>query len=201
MKNLIVSILFFSVIFFTCSKKECNCIKEITSQKLPEEYKTLVNRAIFNYQGNFFVNNDTIYIDSAIFLLDKAINLFPKLFPAYYYKSVFSELKGDYYSIIETVDSATNNTYLNPDILFLKAKALDHLGKTEESDNILKEVETLYSQWISCYPDSINLIAAKIEFTAYYKGKEIALKEANSYLRKHPNNELIKGYIDLLIHE
>ena len=79
-------------------------------------------------------------------------------------------------------------------MLFLKAKALDRLGRTKNADDILKETEALYSRWLICYPDSINLLVTKIEFTAYYKGKKAAIKEINKYIKKHPGNDLLLGY-------
>ena len=104
-------------------------------------------------------------------------------------------------STIETIDSAMKNSYPNPDMLFSKARALDHLGRTKEADNTLIEADALYSKWINCYPDSINLIGTKIEFTAYYKGKKEALKEANKYIEKYPDNDFLVGLRDFIIEE
>ena len=188
----------FIFLFCSCKNKECDCIKELTSEKLPIEYKKNVEKAIYDYQGRFYAENDTAFLDSALFILTQVIESNSMLFPAYYYKSFIYYTKGDYYLAVETVDSAIKKAYSNPDLLFLKAKALDHLNRSTEADNILKKTETLYSQWINCYPDSINLIATTIEFIAYYKGKEAALKEIEKYIRKYPNNDLFVGYKELI---
>lgn len=197
---LILSFIIF-VCFTSCSNKECDCLNKTASEELPEEYKNLVNKAIFEFHGKYYEENNIVYLDSALLLLNQAVRFYPKLLPAYYYKSIVYESKGDLLSTIEIIDSALKNSYPNPDMLFLKARALDHLGRTKEADNTLIEADALYSQWINCYPDSINLIGAKIDFTAYYKGKKEALKEANKYIEKYPDNDFLVGLRDFISEE
>lgn len=185
----------------SCSNRYCDCLKETSSKILPLEYKNLVNQAVFNHLGTYYLQGKPECLDSAIVLLDQAIDFSPTLLPAYYYKSIVYEAKGDYSSIVMTVDSARKNSYSNPEMLFFKARALDHLGITEEADNTLEAAERLYSQWVCCYPDSINLIITKIGFTAYYKGKTTAIQEINNYIKKYPNNEVLIGLKNMIENE
>lgn len=194
-------ILLLFIILSSCSNKECECIDRSLKTKLPAEYKDKVNQATFNYLGMYYSNGDTEYLDSAIMLLDQAIEISHSLLPAYYFKSIVCEAKGDYGSIITTVDSALKFSYSDPDMLFFKARALDHLGFTEEADNTLEATEKLYSQWVYCYPDSINIIIAKLGFTAYYKGKTTAIQEISNYIKKYPNNEILIGLNNMIENE
>lgn len=195
--NLLIIILLISSTV-SCSDNRCDCLEKHKLEILPSDYKDLVNQAVFNHLGKFYTERDSSYLDSAIMDLNQAIELSPRMLPAYYYKSIVYDAKRDYYATIEIIDSAINNSYQNPDMLFLKAKALDHLQRTKDAEKVLKETEKLYNQWVSCYPDSINLITTKTEFIAYYKGKEVALKEINKYIRQHPNNDFLLNYRELL---
>lgn len=199
-KNIFV-ILTIVLFIYSCSNKECDCINELSTTKLPVEYKNMVNQAVFNHLGMYYSQGKPECLDSAIVLLDQAIDFSPTLLPAYYYKSIVYEAKGDYGSIVMTVDSAIKKSYSNPEMLFFKARALDHLGITEEADNTLEAAESLYSQWVCCYPDSIDLIITKIGFIAYYKGKEVAIKEINGYIKEYPNNEIIVGLKKMIENE
>lgn len=194
MKVLFCLSVLFLFSFYSCTNKDCNCLTERSSKKLPIEYKSKIDSALFYQYSKFYMDGDSCYLDSALLMLNQAIGFYPELLPAYYYKSAVYESKGDLYATIETIDSAINKAYPNPDMLFLKAKTLDRLGRTKNADDILKETDALYSLWINCYPDSINLIITKIEFTAYYKGKDAAIKEINKYIKKYPNNDLLIGY-------
>jgi tetratricopeptide (TPR) repeat protein len=188
-------------LLFSCSNKECECIDKALKTKLPTEYKNKVNRATFNYLGMYYSNGETEYLDSAIMILNQAIEISHTLFPAYYFKSIVYEAKGDYGSIIITVDSAIKYSYTDPNMLFFKARALDHLGMAEEADNVLESAERLYSQWIYCYPDSISFIISRIGFTAYYKGKTVAIKEINNYIKEYPNDDIIVGLKNMIENE
>jgi tetratricopeptide (TPR) repeat protein len=161
----------------------------------------MVNQAVFNYLGSFYSEGEAECLDSAIVLLDRAIDFSRSLLPAYYYKSIVYQAKGDYSSIVMAVDSAIKYSYSDPEMLLFKARALDHLGRTKEADNTLIEADVLYSQWINCYPDSINLIISKIGFTAYYKGKAVAIKEINSYMKEYSDNEIIVGLKEMIENE
>ena len=189
------------LLFCSCTNNRCDCFIEHSSKEIPTEYKNKTDSALFFHRGQYFMDGDSRHLDSALFLLNQAVEFAPELLPAYFYKSLIYETKGDFSLTIETIDSAINNAYPTPDILFLKARALDYLNKTKEADIVLKETEALFSQLINCFPDSINLIAAEIEFTAYHKGKEAALNEVKKYLKKFPNNDLLIGFGDFLKEE
>lgn len=92
-------------------------------------------------------------------------------------------------------------SYTDPNMLFFKARALDHLGMAEEADNVLESAERLYSQLIYCYPDSISFIISRIGFTAYYKGKTVAIKEINNYIKEYPNDDIIVGLKNMIENE
>ncbi len=185
----------------SCRDKDCHCKDALVSEKPPVEYNDLVKKASLHYFGKYFMENDTAFMDTAIMRLDDAIRIGKKYYSAYYFKAFAYFSIGDYVGAVRTADSALTFSYSTPDMYFLKGMALDHLSKRALADEALQKASKSFDEWLNCYPDSTNLIVGEIEYVAYSKGKDAALKRAEEYVRKHPKDETIIGYRDFIKEE
>lgn len=197
MKNkLILIIVVFSLITLisACKNSDCDCMNSIIHQQYSDKYLSTIRIALFDYIGNYQLTKDVAHLDTAIILLDEAINLEPMNYSAYQYKAMALYWKKDYQEVIKVVDSLHSLGYEIPDLVFLKAKIYDDIGETTNADATLVYAERTYNNWVNCFPDSSALIISKIGCTAYIYGKEAALEELNKAIKKRPEDQVLIGF-------
>ena len=184
------------VFMLSCSHnslKDCDCYKDYMNQKTDQEYDSLVKVATWRYIGTYQMTNDSSLLDSAIILLDKAIEHIPVAYGAYQCKLMVLNTQRQYQEIMDIVDQLLEMGYELPDLYYIKARMFDELGEPKKADELFEKTRNLYDGWLECFPDSMALVVANVCFVSYADGKEEGLETLRQELKKHPNELILQA--------
>ncbi|TKG92886.1 hypothetical protein EYV94_18100 [Puteibacter caeruleilacunae] len=183
MRLIIIAICFF------CLHTACN----IEGRKPVEA--TNRSMALTDSASNLLVNyhlekQNTAKLDVILELLNKAIDCDSTNFLAYNNKLMVLSLKNEYLKAINLLDKMLSFNKNHAQLLFFKGLIYEKLEDPTSTQIFYNKADIMYEKQLKLYPDSMQLIADRLFFTAFTKGKEEAHKELNLFILRHPDKKI-----------
>ncbi len=200
MKNtsyILCLLLYFFSVVTSCSQKKDEQRKE-EKRKVLKECRALNDVAIEKLNSYYYQGNEADKLDSALVLLQRAVECDTNYFLAYANMATVLTLKGNYNSAIEVVNKLLTLTNNDPEIVVYKGMLYEKQGKRDIAKKQYTFANELYDKRIAQYPDSVEIIADKMILKAYLEGKEKALAELDRYIQKYPNSLVLQQYKEIL---
>ncbi len=188
----LVSFLLTTTACNTQNNKYVNSTKK--SNVIAKQCVALNDSAVSLLNKYYFEGTNQAELDVILDLLNQAIACDTNYFLAYNNKVTVLNLKGEYQKVVNLLDKMLEFSNNDPQLIFLKGIAYEKLNAYNAAKTTYVQAAVEYEKRLKLYPDSLEIIADKLFFTAFTKGKDEALSELNKYILKYPDKTMLKDY-------